>query len=91
MRTKYSIAIAGSHGKTTTTSLISHILIEAQKDPTVIIGGRLKTISTNAQFGLGDFLVAEADESDRSLVHLQATIAVVTNINLEHLDTYRRY
>lgn len=88
MRTKYSIAIAGSHGKTTTTSLISHILIEAQKDPTVIIGGRLKTISTNAQFGLGDFLVAEADESDRSLVHLQATIAVVTNINLEHLDTY---
>jgi len=88
MRTKYSIAISGSHGKTTTTSLISHILIEAQKDPTVIIGGRLKTISTNAQFGLGDFLVAEADESDRSLVHLQATIAVVTNINLEHLDTY---
>jgi len=88
MRTKYSIAIAGSHGKTTTTSLIAHILIEAQKDPTVIIGGRLKTISTNAQYGLGDFLVAEADESDRSLVHLQATIAVVTNINLEHLDTY---
>jgi UDP-N-acetylmuramate--alanine ligase len=88
MRTKYSIAIAGSHGKTTTTSLISHILIEAKKDPTVIIGGRLKTISTNAHFGLGDFLVAEADESDRSLVHLQATIAVVTNINLEHLDTY---
>lgn len=88
MRTKYSIAIAGSHGKTTTTSLISHILIEAHKDPTVIIGGVLKTISTNAQFGLGDFLVAEADESDRSLVHLQATIAVVTNINLEHLDTY---
>jgi UDP-N-acetylmuramate--alanine ligase len=88
MRTKYSIAISGSHGKTTTTSLISHILIEAKKDPTVIIGGRLKTISTNAQFGLGDFLVAEADESDRSLVHLQATIAVVTNINLEHLDTY---
>ena len=88
MRTKYSIAIAGSHGKTTTTSLIAHILIEAKKDPTVIIGGRLKTISTNAQFGLGDFLVAEADESDRSLVHLQATLAVVTNINLEHLDTY---
>lgn len=88
MRTKYSIAISGSHGKTTTTSLISHILIEAHKDPTVVIGGRLKTISTNAQFGLGDFLVAEADESDRSLVHLQATIAVVTNINLEHLDTY---
>lgn len=88
MRTKFSIAIAGSHGKTTTTSLISHILIEAKKDPTVIIGGHLKNISSNAQFGLGDFLVAEADESDRSLVHLQATLAVVTNIDLEHLDVY---
>ncbi|MGE0010031.1 MAG: UDP-N-acetylmuramate--L-alanine ligase [Candidatus Babeliales bacterium] len=89
MRTKYSIAIAGSHGKTTTTSLISHILLEAGIDPTVIIGGHLKTISTNAQFGNGDFLVAEADESDRSLIHLQATLAVVTNIDLEHLETYK--
>ncbi len=89
MRTKYSIAIAGSHGKTTTTSLISHILLEADVDPTVIIGGHLKTISTNAQFGNGDFLVAEADESDRSLIHLQATLAVVTNIDLEHLETYK--
>lgn len=88
MRTKYSIAIAGAHGKTTTTSLISHILIEARKDPTVIIGGHLKNISANAQFGSGDFLVAEADESDRSLIHLQATLAVVTNIDLEHLDVY---
>ena len=86
MRTKFSIAIAGSHGKTTTTSLISHILIEAKKDPTVIIGGHLKTISTNAQFGLGDFLVAEADESDKSLIYLQATIAIITNIDLEHLE-----
>jgi len=89
MRTKYSIAIAGSHGKTTTTSLISHILIESGIDPTVIIGGHLKNISTNARLGKGDFLVAEADESDRSLVHLQATLAVVTNIDLEHLETYR--
>ena len=89
MRTKYSIAIAGSHGKTTTTSLISHILIEATLDPTVIIGGHLINISTNARMGLGDFLVAEADESDRSLLHLQATLALVTNINLEHLDTYK--
>lgn len=89
MRTKYSIAISGSHGKTTTTSLISHILIETKKDPTVIIGGHLKTISTNAQFGLGDFLVAEADESDKSLIHLQATLAVVTNISAEHLDVYK--
>ena len=89
MRTKYSIAIAGSHGKTTTTSLISHILIESALDPTVIIGGHLINISTNARMGLGDFLVAEADESDRSFLHLQATLALVTNINLEHLDTYK--
>lgn len=88
MRTKYSIAIAGTHGKTTTTSLISHILIEAGLDPTVIIGGHLKNISTNARFGNGDFLVAEADESDRSLTRLQATIAIITNIDLEHLETY---
>jgi UDP-N-acetylmuramate--alanine ligase len=89
MRTKYSIAIAGAHGKTTTTSLVSHILIEAGIDPTVIIGGHLKTISTNARMGQGDFLVAEADESDRSLLHLHATIAIVTNIDLEHLNTYQ--
>jgi UDP-N-acetylmuramate--alanine ligase len=88
MRTKYSIAISGSHGKTTTTSLIAHILIEAKKDPTVIIGGHLKNISHNARFGNGDFLVAEADESDRSLLSLQATLAIITNIDLEHLETY---
>jgi len=88
MRTKYSIAIAGSHGKTTTTSLVAHILLQAEKDPTVIIGGHLKTISTNAQLGQGDFLVAEADESDRSLLHLQATLAVITNIDFEHVETY---
>lgn len=89
MRTKYSIAIAGSHGKTTTTSIISHILIETGLNPTVIIGGHLQSINTNAQLGCGDFLVAEADESDRSLLHLHATLAVVTNIDLEHLETYR--
>ncbi len=88
MRTKYSIAIAGSHGKTTTTSLISHILIEAQMDPTVIIGGKLKNLSSNARMGMGDFLVAEADESDRSFLQLHATLAVITNIDLEHLETY---
>ncbi len=88
MRMKYSIAIAGSHGKTTTTSLISHILIEAGADPTVIIGGHLKTISHNARIGEGDFLVAEADESDRSLLNLYATLAIITNIDLEHLETY---
>jgi UDP-N-acetylmuramate--alanine ligase len=89
MRTKYSVAISGSHGKTTTTSLISHILMEAAFDPTVIIGGHLATISHNARIGNGDFLVAEADESDRSLLHLYATLAIVTNIDLEHLETYR--
>ncbi len=88
MRTKYSVAIAGAHGKTTTTSMISHILIEAQTDPTVIIGGHLKNISSNARFGKGDFLVAEADESDKSLLRLYPTIAVVTNIDLEHIDVY---
>lgn len=89
MRTKFSIAIGGSHGKTTTTSLISHILIEANMDPTVIIGGHLKNISTNARMGSGDFLVAEADESDRSLLKLQATLAVITNIDYEHVETYK--
>ncbi len=89
MRTKYSVAISGSHGKTTTTSLISHILIEAALDPTVIIGGHLTTISHNARIGKGDFLVAEADESDRSFLYLYATLAVVTNIDLEHLETYQ--
>lgn len=88
MRTKYSVAIAGSHGKTTTTSLISHILLEANMDPTVVIGGHLHAISSNARLGKGDFLIAEADESDRSFLHLQATIAIITNIDLEHLETY---
>lgn len=88
MRTKYSIAISGSHGKTTTTSLISHILMVAQIDPTVIIGGNLINLSTNARIGNGDFVVVEADESDRSFLHLDATIAIVTNIDLEHLETY---
>lgn len=88
MRTKFSIAIAGSHGKTTTTSLISHILIESEKDPTVIIGGHLKSISNNARLGHSDYLVAESDESDRSFLHLYPTLAVVTNIDMEHLDTY---
>lgn len=88
MRTRFSIGVAGSHGKTTTTSLISHILIESNYDPTVIIGGHLKSISNNARLGQGDFLVAETDESDRSFLHLYPTLAVVTNIDREHLDTY---
>jgi len=88
MRSKYSIAISGAHGKTTTTSMISHILIEAQRDPTVIIGGHLKNISTNARLGKGDFLVAEADESDKSFLRLYPSLAVVTNIDFEHVDVY---
>lgn len=88
MRTKYSIAVAGTHGKTTVTSLISHILIESGLDPTVIIGGHLKAISNNARHGNGEFLVAEADESDRSFLHLYPTFALVTNVDLDHVDTY---
>jgi len=89
MRSKYSIAISGSHGKTTTTSLISQILIEAQTDPTVVIGGQLKNINSNIRVGNGNFLVAEADESDRSFLQLFPTLAIVTNIDLEHLETYK--
>jgi UDP-N-acetylmuramate--alanine ligase len=89
MRMKYGIAVAGAHGKTTTTSILSHILIEAKLDPTVIIGGVLKNISTHAQLGTGSLLIAEADESDRSLLHLSPSLAIVTNIDAEHLDTYK--
>jgi UDP-N-acetylmuramate--alanine ligase len=88
MRTKFSIAIAGAHGKTTTTSMISHILLEAQLDPTIIVGGHVKNLSTNARLGQGDLLVAEADESDRSFLKLYPAWAVVTNIDLEHIDVY---
>lgn len=89
MRTKYSIAVSGAHGKTTTTSLISHILIEAQKNPTVVVGGVLKNIDLQACLGESNILIAEADESDRSLLYLNPTMAVVTNIDAEHLDTYK--
>ena len=88
MRTKYSVAVSGAHGKTTTTSMIAHILIEAKKNPTVIIGGVLKNIAANAHLGDGDLLIAEADESDRSLLYLNPSMAIVTNIDAEHLDTY---
>lgn len=88
MKHKYSIAISGSHGKTTTTAMISHILIQAQMDPTIVVGGHLKNISENAKFGQGKFLVIEADESDRSFENLHPTLTVVTNIDLEHLETY---
>ncbi|MBI5515486.1 MAG: UDP-N-acetylmuramate--L-alanine ligase [Deltaproteobacteria bacterium] len=86
MRLKYGIAIAGSHGKTTTTSLVATVLQAAGLDPTVVIGGKLNAIGTNARAGTGDLLVAEADESDGSFLKLTPTIAVVTNIDPEHLD-----
>jgi UDP-N-acetylmuramate--alanine ligase len=88
MRMKVGIAIAGTHGKTTTTSLIATVLGAGGLDPTVVIGGRLNSIGSNARLGQGDFLVAEADESDGSFVKLMPTIAVVTNIDPEHLDYY---
>ena len=89
MRFKQGIAIAGTHGKTTTTSLIAHVLAEAGLDPTMVIGGRLNSIGTNAKLGQGDYLVAEADESDASFLYLQPIMAVVTNIDHDHMETYQ--
>lgn len=89
MRLKRGIAVAGSHGKTTTTSLVAAILNEGGLDPTVIIGGKVNQLGSNARVGLGDALVAEADESDGSFLRLTPTIAVVTNLDLEHVDHYR--
>ena len=88
-RLKYSILVAGSHGKTTTTSLISTVLGTGGFDPTIIIGGKLKGIGSNAKLGTGRFLVAEADESDGSFLKLSPTIAVVTNVDREHMDYFR--
>jgi len=89
MRLKYSVAIAGAHGKTTTTSIVASVLAEGGLDPTVVIGGKLKSIGTNAVLGQGDFIVAEADESDGSFLKFSPAIAVVTNIDREHLDFYK--
>ncbi len=88
MRFRYSIAVAGTHGKTTTTSLIASVLAEGDLDPTFVIGGRLKSADANAKLGQGDYLVAEADESDASFVHLKPMLAVVTNIDADHMSTY---
>ena len=89
MRLKYSVLVAGAHGKTTTTSMVSTVLARGGLDPTVVIGGRLNAWGTNAKLGSGEFMVAEADESDGTFLLLPPTIAVVTNIDLEHLDYYR--
>jgi len=88
MRLKYSVAIAGAHGKTTTTSIVAAVLARGGLDPTVVIGGKLKSIGSNAVLGQGDFIVAEADESDGSFLKFSPAIAVVTNIDREHLDFY---
>jgi len=88
MRFRYAIAVAGTHGKTTTTSLVASVLAEGGEDPTFVIGGRLKSAGTNARLGAGRYLVAEADESDASFLHLQPMIAIVTNIDNDHLGTH---
>jgi UDP-N-acetylmuramate--alanine ligase len=88
MRFRFSIAVAGTHGKTTTTSLVASVLAEGGEDPTFVIGGRLKSADSNARLGAGRYLVAEADESDASFLHLQPMVAVVTNIDNDHLGTH---
>ncbi|RMG87602.1 MAG: UDP-N-acetylmuramate--L-alanine ligase [Candidatus Dadabacteria bacterium] len=88
MRMKYAVAVAGAHGKTTTTSMVGAVLTEAGLDPTVVVGGRLRSAGTNAVLGRGEFLVAEADESDGSFLALVPTVAVITNIDREHMNHY---
>lgn len=88
MRFRFGIAVAGTHGKTTTTSLVTSILAEGGLDPTFVIGGRLNSAGTNAKLGSGNYLVAEADESDASFLYLQPMVAVVTNIDQDHMETY---
>jgi UDP-N-acetylmuramate--alanine ligase len=89
MRLKYGVAIAGSHGKTTTTSLAAHLLAHAGLDPTAVVGGKVNTFGSNAKLGKGDYMVVEADESDGSFLHIPPTIAIVTNIDPEHLDHWK--
>jgi UDP-N-acetylmuramate--alanine ligase len=89
MRLKYGIAVAGMHGKTTTTSMVAAVLAGANLDPTIIVGGRVDAMGSNARLGKSHYLVAEADESDRSFLKLSPIISIVTNIDREHMDTYR--
>jgi UDP-N-acetylmuramate--alanine ligase len=91
MRLRYSIAVAGAHGKTTTTSMIALMLERAGLDPTAVIGGRLSAFGSSARLGRSDYMVAEADESDRSFLRLTPTVAVITNIDREHLESYRDF
>ena len=89
MRCRYGIAIAGTHGKTTTTSLVTSILTEAGVDPTFVIGGRLNSAGSNARLGTSRYLVAEADESDASFLHLKPMVSIITNIDADHMGTYQ--
>jgi len=89
MRLKYGVAIAGSHGKTTTTSMAAHVLAHAGLDPTAVVGGKVNTFGSNAKLGRGEYMVVEADESDGSFLHIPPTIAIVTNVDPEHLDHWR--
>src|SRR5256886_11474540 len=88
MRLKYGIAVAGTHSKTTTTSMVGAVLAEGHYDPTIVVGGRVTSLGSNARLGQGEYLVAEADESDGSFLKLAPTIAVVTTVDAEHLDHY---
>src|SRR5665811_691687 len=89
MRLKYGIAIAGMHGKTTTTSMVAAVLAAGELDPTVVVGGRVDALGSNARLGKSQYLVAEADESDRSFLKLSPILSVVTNLDREHMDCYR--
>lgn len=91
MRTKFALAVAGSHGKTTTTSLATHLFLQLQANPSFVIGGHLTSQQTNAAYNSGDLIIAEADESDRSFLKLPKTWSIVTNIDLEHLETYKNF
>src|SRR2546425_10814431 len=88
MRLKYGIAVAGTHGKTTTTSMVGAVLAEARYDPTIVVGGRVSSLGSNARLGQGGYLVAEADEADRPFLKLAPTTAVVTTVDAEPLDHY---
>ena len=88
MRMKYGITIAGTHGKTTTTSMVATVLGNGGLDPTVVLGGRLDTFGSNAKLGTGEFMIVEADESDRSFLLLSPTVAIVTNIDVDHIESY---
>ena len=91
MHAKHGIAIAGTHGKTTTTSIFSEVAIQGGLDPTIVAGGRIKSLNSNARLGFGEFFITEADEYDRSFLALSPTLAVITSIEADHLDCYKNF